>query len=245
MVWSLVARGLVVGVVAGLLAGLFAFVFGEPRLQDAIDIEQARTAQAGRAVVPVPAHIGDWVVSRTQQRGGLFLATTLYGMAAGGLFAVVFAVLRGRGAQRDDWQLSTRLAGAIFVAIVLVPFVKYPANPPGVGDPDTIAARTAYYLVLLVGSALAMLAAARVVWSVPSDAPPWRRPLLGAGTYIAVAGGLALWLPVVEEIPADFPAWLIWQFRLSSLGTQAVLWGGLGIGFGIASYRAAQQRAPT
>lgn len=243
MVWTLVRRGLVVGVFAGLAAGLFAFIFGEPRVQDAINIEEAASAQASLSFVPIPAHISDWVVSRPEQRGGLLLATALYGIAAGGLFAIAFAALRGRGAQRDDWQLSTRLAAAIFVAIVLVPFIKYPANPPAVGNPDTIGDRTTYYLVLLAGSLLAMWAAARVVWSVREGAPPWKRPLLGAGTFIAVAGGLALSLPGVQEIPNDFPAWLIWQFRLSSLGTQAVLWAALGIGFGIASHRAATRPA--
>lgn len=244
MIWTLLRRGLAAGLLAGLLAGLFAFIFGEPRVQDAIDIEeQAASAHAGLSLVPIPAQISEWGVSRPEQRGGLFLATMLYGIAAGGLFAIAFAVLRGRGAQRSDWQLATRLAAAIFVAIVLVPFVKYPANPPAVGNPDTIGDRTVYYLILLVGSLLAMLAAARVAWSVRDDAPPWRRPLMAAATFIAVAGGLALALPGVQEIPPDFPAWLIWQFRLSSLGAQAVLWSALGVCFGIASHRAAAARA--
>lgn len=239
MVWTLVRRGLVVGIAAGLLAGLFAFVFGEPRVQDAIDIEQSRSAHASLSFAPVLAHISDWVVSRPEQRGGLFLATALYGIAAGGLFAIAFAALRGRGSQRSDWQLATRLAAATFIAIVLVPFLKYPANPPAVGDPDTIGARTEYYVILLAGSALAMFAAARVMWSVARDAPPWRRPLAGAGTFIAVAGGLALALPAVNEVPKDFPATLLWEFRVSSLGTQAVLWAAIGIGYGIAMQRAA------
>jgi hypothetical protein len=234
MVWTLVRRGLVVGAIAGLLAGAFAFVFGEPRVQDAIDIENARSAHA--ALLPL-AHAGEWVISRGEQRGGLFLATALYGIAAGGLFAIAFATLRGRGTRRSDWELATRLAGAIFVAIVLVPFVKYPPNPPAVGDPDTIGDRTAYYVILLVGSALAMLAAARVMWSLRPDAPVWARPLAGAATFVAVAGGLALSLPGVQEVPAGFPAPLIWEFRLSSLGTQTVLWAALGIGYGIASSR--------
>ena len=240
MVWTLIRRGLVVGAIAGLLAGVFAFVFGEPRVQDAIDIENAASAHA--SLLPL-AHVSDWVVGRGEQRGGLFLATALYGIAAGGLFAIVFAALRGRGTQRSDWELATRLAGAIFVAIVLVPFVKYPPNPPAVGDPDTIGDRTAFYVILLVGSALAMLAAARVMWSLRSDVPPWARPLAGAATFIAVAGGLALALPGVQEVPESFPAPLIWEFRLSSLGTQAVLWAALGIGFGIAMQRAAQRAA--
>ncbi len=242
MVWTLVRRGLVVGALAGLLAGAFAFVFGEASIQDAIDIE--RTARAHASLTPVPlAHVGDIVFSRAEQRGGLVLATVLYGIAAGGLFAIAFALLRGRGSPRSDWELATRLAGAIFVAIVLVPFVKYPPNPPAVGDPDTIGARTASYLVLLAGSALAMLAAARVMWSVRPERPPWVRPLAGAGTFVAVAGGLALALPGVQEIPEGFPAALLWEFRLSSLGTQAVLWATLGVGFGIATHRAAAVRA--
>ncbi len=242
MVWTLIRRGLVVGAIAGLLAGVFAFVFGEPRVQDAIDIENAASAHASLASLPL-AHVSDWVVGRGEQRGGLFLATALYGIAAGGLFAIAFAALRGRGTRRSDWELATRLAGAIFVAIVLVPFLKYPPNPPAVGDPGTIGDRTAFYVILLLGSALAMLAAARVMWSLRPDAPPWARPLAGAGTFIAVAGGLALALPGVQEVPAGFPAPLIWEFRLSSLGTQAVLWAALGIGYGIATSRAAA-RAP-
>lgn len=241
MVWTLVLRGLAVGVIAGLLAGAFAFVVGEPRVQDAIDIEEAAVAHA--SLIPViPAHISDWVVSRDEQRLGLFLATALYGLAVGGMFGALFATLRGRTRARSDYQLAVRLAAAMFVALVLVPFLKYPANPPAVGDPDTIGQRTVAYVVLLVGSALAMLAAARVARSVPDDAPPWRRPLLAGGTYVVLAALLMLALPGVHEIPADFPAQLIWEFRLSSLGTQAVLWTALGMGYGIASFRAAQPR---
>jgi hypothetical protein len=242
MVWTLLRRGLAVGLVAGLLAGAFAFVFGEPRAQDAIEIEEAAGHHASLTFTPPVGGISEWVVDRDEQRGGLFLATALYGIAVGGLFAVGFAALRGRGAERSDWQLSTRLAAALFIAVALVPFIKYPANPPAVGAPETIGDRTEYYVILLVGSLLALLAAVRVMWSIRDDAEPWVRPLLGAGTFIVVAGGLALALPGVQEIPPGFPAPLIWEFRLSSLGTQAVLWAAIGIGFGIASHRAATRR---
>src|SRR4051812_33749868 len=105
MVWALVRRGLVAGAVAGLIAGVFAFVVGEPHIQQAIDLEHQH---------------GDALVSRSVQRVGLLLASTLYGVAVGGLFAIVFAVLRGRIAG-DDWRLATRLAAALFAAVVLVP----------------------------------------------------------------------------------------------------------------------------
>jgi Probable cobalt transporter subunit (CbtA) len=220
MVWALVRRGLVAGAVAGLIAGLFAFVVGEPHIQAAIDLEHQH---------------GDALVSRPLQRVGLLLASTLYGIAVGGLFAIAFAVIRGRIAG-DDRRLAARLAAALFAAVVLVPALKYPANPPAVGDPETIGRRTILYLTLLVGSLLALVAAARVA-AVVDASRPWRRPLAGIATFVVVAGGLAVALPGVDEVPADFPPSLLWEFRLSSLGTQAVLWATLGAAFGLAGSR--------
>jgi len=234
MMWPLLRRGLLVGVLAGLVAGGFAFMIGEPHVQDAIDIEQSALASA-------QAHAGEPLISRADQRLGLFLASALYGACVGTLFAVVFALVRGRVAARDDWQLSVRLAAALFAAAILVPFLKYPANPPAVGDPATIAPRTWLYVTMVAGGLAALAAAARVMWSV-ADRPAWWRPLLGLVTFIALVSVLAVALPGTNEVPATFPASLLWEFRLSALGTQAVLWTVLGAGFGIASLRAVASR---
>ena len=236
MIWSLLLRGLLAGVVAGLLAGTFAFAFGEPLVQDAIDIEEAASARASST--PVLAQAEEPLVTRSGQRAGLFLAAALYGACVGTVFALAFALVRGRGSARDDWQLSVRLAAGLFTALVLVPFLKYPGNPPAVGDPETIAARTWLYLAMLTGGLLSLVAAARVMWSVSDRAAPWVRPVLGAGTFVVLAGFLAVVLPGVDEVPKGFPASLLWQFRLSSLGIQAVLWTALGTAFGILSVRA-------
>ncbi len=240
-IWPLLKRGLLVGLLAGLVAGVFAFTFGEPRVQDAIDIEEAASAQA--SLTPVLGDISDWVVSRPEQRAGLFLGTMLYGAGVGAMFTLAFALVRGRGTARDDWQLSTRLAFGLFAALVLVPFLKYPANPPAVGDPETIGERTWLYLAMLATGLLSLVAAARVMWSVRDDAPVWLRPVAGIGAFVVLSGFVALVLPDVNEVPAEFPAPLLWEFRLSSLGTQAVLWTTLGVGYGIASMRAAATEA--
>jgi len=173
VIWPLLRRGLLIGLLAGFVAGGFAFVFGEPRVQDAIDIEAAASARASAA--PVLGSVSDWAVGRPEQRAGLFLGSMLYGACVGALFTLAFALVRGRGAARDDWQLSTRLAAGLFAALVLVPFLKYPANPPGVGDPDSFAERTWLYLAMLVTGGFSLLAAARVMWSVPDGAAVWRR----------------------------------------------------------------------
>ena len=242
MIAPLLRRGLVVGALAGLLAGVFAFIIGEPLVQDAIEVEETVSARA--AVTPLLAQVGDVVVSRPEQRLGLFVAAALYGACVGIIFALAFALLRGRGVPRDDWQLSVRLAAALFAALVLVPFLKYPASPPGVGDPDTIGARTVLYLAMLAGGLLSLLAAARIGWRAADATAPWRAPVLGAATFAALTAFLAVVLPGADGVPPAFPAQLLWEFRLSALGTQVVLWTALGAGFGVATLRAAGTGAP-
>ena len=125
-----------------------------------------------------------------------------------------------------------------------MPFLKYPANPPAVGDPDTIGERTAYYLVLLLGGVVACVAAARAGRAAEGSGPePWRRPVAALATFVVLVAVLVAGLPGVDEVPDGFPASLLWEFRLSSLGTQATFWAVLGVGFGIASDRATRTAA--
>lgn len=239
MLWALLRRGLLIGALAGLLAGLFGLAVGESRVQRAIDVEQRQLAR-GAGTAP---RADEQLVSRDGQRAGLPLATTLYGAFLGGLFACAFAVARGRVGAASDWQLSTRLAAALFAALVLIPFLKYPANPPAVGDPATIGQRTAAYLVLLAACLLALLAGVRAARAVRADAAPWARPLVAGATFLGTVVLAMVLLPAAEAVPASFPSDLLWEFRLTSLGTQLVLWATLGTGFGVLTHRAAA-RAP-
>ncbi len=250
MVRTLVLRGLLAGLVAGLLAGAFAFAFGEPLVDDAIKLEEAghvhASAEAGAAHDHGGGHDHEaGAVSRTGQKGGLFLATAAAGLALGGLLAAAFAVARGRLRFGAGWQLALALAGAAFVAVVLLPFVKYPANPPAVGDPDTITERTLSYLALLGCGLAAWIAAVRVSRTARREDRPWQAPLAGGATYVAVAALALALLPAVEEVPADFPAQLLWEFRITSLGVQAVLWSVLGCAFALLTARAEERAATT
>lgn len=232
MVRTLVVRGLLAGLIAGLLAGCFAYTFGEPRVDAAIAIEEASAP-----------HTHHHAITREDQRGGLFLATTFTGVAMGALFALLFAAVRGRVGPRDPWALAVRLGGLLVLAIVLVPLVKYPPNPPAVGDPETITRRTLLYLALLATALLALLAAVRASRAVRADAPPWARPLAGVVTFLGTAGVALALLPSADEVPAGFPATLLWEFRLASAGTQAVLWLTLAALFAIATERAEARSA--
>ncbi|MEU8151215.1 CbtA family protein [Nonomuraea sp. NPDC048901] len=236
MVRTLLVRGLLLGLLAGLIAGGFAFAFGEPQVDSAIALEQAHAAQE-----PGHDHGEEELVSRPGQKAGLFLATGLYGLAVGGVFALVYAGLRGRVGPRSEGGLALAAAGSAFGAVILVPFVKYPANPPAVGDPETINSRTALYVVMilvgLAAIAIAVATARRVT------AGPWARWVTAGVAYLVPVVAAWLLLPTVDEVPEGFPATLLWQFRLVSLGTQLVFWTAFGVLFGWVSDRAARRAA--
>ena len=236
MLRNLLLCGLVAGLCAGLVATGFASVAGEPAIDRAIAYEDAHARATGgahdhAAAVPAP-------VSRALQKSaGLLTAVVVDGVALGGIFALVFAFAYGRVGRASPRTTAHWLAGAAFVVVFLVPFVKYPATPPAVGDPATIGRRTTLYATMFAISILAAMAAARL-------RPALRRRLDGhtatglavlAYLAIVVAGGLAL--PGVTEVPADFPATTLWRFREASVGLQATLWATIGVLFASSAQR--------
>ncbi|MFI6508912.1 CbtA family protein [Streptosporangium sp. NPDC050855] len=250
MITKLIVRGLVAGLLAGLLAAVFAYAVGEPGIDRAIALEEAAAAAApahdgtasgthsheAGAAEAAHSHGEEALVSRDGQRFGLFLALGLYGTAVGGLFALVYAAVRGRAGPRSEPALAVTLAAAGFVAVVLVPFVKYPANPPAVGDPETIGQRTLLYLIAVAIGILAV-AAGILAHRYAAGGEPWVRWLVaGAAVLVPVVAVWAL-LPEIAEVPRGFPADLLWDFRMASLGTQVVLWTGVGVLFAFAARR--------
>ncbi len=96
-----------------------------------------------------------------QASWGLLTGVMVYSTAFGGLFALVFAFANGRVSN----SLSPRTVAALLaltgiVAVYIVPNLKYPANPPSVGHPDTIGIRTQLYFTMMALSIAAMVGAA-------------------------------------------------------------------------------------
>ena len=245
MITPYLRRGIAAGLLAGLLAGLFAFFFGEPTVDRAIQFEEAAAVEGaaehdhGSDEAAGHSHEGEEeVFSRTTQKVGLFFATGLSGVLVGGIFGMAYAYFGGRLASGSDWIRSLSLAGALFVGAFLIPFLKYPANPPTVGDPATIGSRTAAYFALVALSLLVVLGAWYVARRLRERgvAAPARQLAVGLGIAVVV-GVLFLVLPAGPD-PGEFPAGLLWDFRLSSLGTQLVLWAGIGVIFGLLCERA-------
>lgn len=245
---ELLVRGMLVGVLAGLLAFAFAHTFGEPNVDRAISFEESHapaSQPAHDSMGAMPAtdqghsHDGDVeLVSRPTQAGiGLFTGVMLYGVAFGGLFALAFAVAWGRVPGLGARGLAALIAALGYVVVVVVPQLKYPANPPAVGEPGTIGRRTALFFVMLLISLVAAGLATWVRGRLVRATGAWNATLAAGVIFIALTAEAMLLLPAVDEVPTDFPAALLWQFRIASLGTEAVLWLTFGLVFGYLTQR--------
>ena len=233
MPWAYLRRGLAAGLLAGVLAGLFALVFAEPILDRAIELEEVSHAAHGHE-----HHEAAPVFDRTEQKVGMIFATAIYGASVGVVFGLIAIFFRRRVLPRSEWRRSLALAGAAFLGAVLVPFLKYPPNPPGVGvDAASLGERTFAYLAMVALSSLAVFAAWRFARALGGVSPAVRAAVAG-GTLLVLWAFLYLAMPDFGASSGDAPEALIFDFRLSSLATQAVLWAGIGIIFGLLGERA-------
>jgi hypothetical protein len=239
---SLLWRGMIVGFAAALLSFGLLKVVGEPAVDRAIAFESAMDeakakAEHDAAVTkgenPPPVEEEPELVSRPVQGGiGLFTGVTVYSIAFGGLFALAFAILYGRMGNWSPRVTAALLALSGFLAVYAVPILKYPANPPSIGNPDTISLRTAIYFGMILLSLASMIAAWNVRNRLVDQLGAWNATLIGAAVFLVAVVIFALVMPPLDEVPEGFPAVVLWQFRMASLGAQAILWTVLGLGFG-------------
>lgn len=232
---AFLVRGLLAGLLAGFAVFFVAYTVGEPQVQAAINVEEAGSAAhaaTGTADEAEPGHHhgdGDAVVSRFNQRTwGLLTGTLGISLMLGGVVGLVAAGVVGRLGRWSPGQSTAFVALAGFVAVGLVPFMKYPANPPAVGQADTVGSRTIEYFAYLLISVLAAAASTVLAQRL------WR----DRGGYVAVVAGIALYLlvvvtagellPTVNEV-GDFPADTLWYFRRASVITQATMWAAIGV----------------
>src|SRR3954471_17045025 len=174
---GLLIRGMLAGLAAGILAFVFAKVFGEPQIDKAIAFEKAHSPPSTEAA---PVSRG------TQSTLGLLTGTVVYAAALGGVFALVFAAAHGRIGKPGPRTTAAVLALAGFVVIFLVPFTKYPSNPPAVGNDDTIGYRTQIYFAMLTLSVVAALAALRLGRDTVRRYGAWNGVLLAVAAYVAL-----------------------------------------------------------
>jgi hypothetical protein len=237
MVRALLVRGMLAGLLAGLLAFGFAWVFGEPQVDLAIGFEEHMHQMAGEAPEP------ELVSRAVQSTVGLLTGVVVYSAALGGIFALVFACAYGRVGRLSPRATAVLIAVAGFLVLILVPQIKYPANPPSIGEPETIGARTALYFTMIALSVIGATAAISTSRPLTRRFGAWNGAILAGAAYLAVVIIGMLILPPINEVPEDFSATVLWHFRLASLGVELVLWTVLGLVFGLLAEREFAVRA--
>ena len=263
MVRSLLIRGMLVGLAAGILAFCVAKIIGEPQVDLAIAFERkmeqsqppagsmnggmttmnmstpatGSSSMAGMSMSTHEAAEPELVSRGVQSTFGLLTGVVVYGLAFGGLFALVFAYAYGRIGDLGPRATSALLALLGFITLIVVPALKYPANPPAVGQPDTIGYRTEWYFMMIAISVAAMTLALSLRRALLTRFGGWNSAIL-AGLFFVVAIALVqMALPAINEVPVQFPAVVLWHFRVAALAIQAVMWTTIGLAFGVAAER--------
>lgn len=216
---------LIAGLVAGLAMGLFHFVFTEPVIDRAIALEKEAAVASDQAAHYVP------LVSRGTQKGMLIVGSALYGLVVGIIFAVAFAVV-GRSLPGQQLHIKAAvMAGLSWWSVAFLPFLKYPANPPGVGDPDTLYLRQGLMFGFIALSVLSLAAAGLAYWLLGTRCRHSGIKRHRLWVALGIYGVLAIMLFILMPNSPDTitaPADLVWDFRVLSLSGQVFFWAVLG-----------------
>jgi predicted cobalt transporter CbtA len=217
------------GTIAGTILGIINLALVEPYIDRAISIETQTAVKEGEVIDPV--ELQDY---RLWQKGGEIAAGAILGMSIGALFGIVFLYSRNSLLQHSNSNIRKALilAGIMWFVLFLVPALKYPANPPAVGDPETIYYRESLYIGLVAISGFSALGLALLYWKSGNKVPNIRyRFITVLIIYTAIIAGAFYILPPNPDkisVPQD----LVQDFRIASALTMSIFWGLLAIIFG-------------
>ena len=220
-----IAIVLLSGAFAGFIHGTVNFAIVEPYLDQAIGIENQNLFDSGEAE-DTPQFWAEYDGYRTWQKSGQILAGVVLGMSVGALFGIVYALSRNSLPGNHDVKKSLLLAGIMWFTLYLIPFLKYPANPPTVGDADTIVLRAVLYLSFIAISGIGALVFYKLSKKLENKKFV---PLIGYAVFISAVFFLMPDNP--DEISA--PMTLVNEFRLMSVLGVSSFWISIGVILGL------------
>ena len=232
-----------IGLASGLLAGVYHNVFTVPVIEQAIVLEEERAIAelpSGQQPVEEPP-----LVSLGMQRIGMAIGTALYGAVLGLVFAGAYSMLRWMMQERNRMLLAFAAALIGFWAISLLPFLKYPLVPPGVGDEGTLVVRQGVqtlFFIISAGAVVALLLAYKDI-RTSSMSAGMRQLVIGASVavYAVFMALLFVFLPSNPD-PVPVPDGLLFNFRALTLVGQLLTWVFIAIGFAYYLKRSEKRR---
>ena len=217
---------LVSGALAGLVHAGVNLIIVEPYLDQAIGIENHNLFKSGQEE-DTPEFWVEYQGYRIWQKGGQVVAAVVLGTSMGALFGIAFALSRNSLPGSNDIKKSILLAGIMWTTLHFVPFLKYPANPPTVGDAETLVLRTILYISFIAISGLG----AFVFYKLS-------KRFQGRKKFVSLIGYVILMLAAFVAMPENpdeisAPLDLVGEFRLMSLIGVLSFWVSVGMILGL------------
>jgi predicted cobalt transporter CbtA len=204
------------GFLAGLVHGLVNVALVEPYLDAAIGIENQRMFAEGQ-IKDTPQFWQQYTDYRTWQKEGSIFAGAILGTATGALFGLVFAYSRNSLPSQNDIKKALVLATIMWAVLYFIPFLKYPANPPTVGEPDTITLRASTYAIFVALSGLGAFGFSRLYKKLQN------KKIIAFAGYTAFIGILFVVMPQNPD-KITTPMELVNGFRAVSVITMTIYW---------------------
>jgi predicted cobalt transporter CbtA len=221
-----IAIVIISGALAGAIHGTVNFAIVEPYLDQAIGIENENLFASGDEE-DNPQFWADYEEYRVWQKSGQVLAGMILGIAMGSLFGIVYALSRNSLPGKNDVTKAVILAAIMWLTIYLIPFLKYPANPPTVGDAETVVLRSILYISFIAISGFGALGFYKLSQKLQSDKK--YLGILGYVIFIVIA------FFVMPENPDEVtaPMNLVNEFRLMSVLGVTSFWISVGFILGL------------
>jgi len=213
---------LISGAIAGTILSLVNQLLVEPYIDQAIKIEVQNTVASGK-----PVDLDELVQYRLWQKGGEIVAGTILGTSVSAIFGIAYAYSRDSLPGSNNKKKGLMLAGIMFFVIFLIPALKYPANPPAVGDPETIEYRESLYIGMLVISGFTALGVAILYRNLGQTHRESRKIIAPAIYAVIIALAFAVLPANPDEITISSD--LLLNFRIVTTITMGIFWGALGI----------------
>jgi predicted cobalt transporter CbtA len=228
---TFIAITLLAGAIAGTILGAINQIAVEPYIERAIELEMRNAAQSGQ----VMNNPSEFTAYRFWQKGGEIIAGTILGLSIGSLYGIVFAYTHSSiSGTNNNKKKALIVASVMWLVLFLMPALKYPPNPPAVGDPETIYYRQSLYVEFLAISGFSALGLAflyRKMVVASSNNIKKAMMIIIPSVYVAIMAGAYLAMPANPD-PINAPIDLVIGFRITSAITISMFWALLGVIFG-------------
>ena len=217
---------LISGGLAGLVHGTINFAIVEPYLDQAIGLENESLFASGEAEDTLEFW-AEYESYRIWQKSGQVLAGVILGLAMGSLFGIVFALSRDSLPGKNIVTKAVFLSGLMWFTLYLIPFLKYPANPPTVGEADTVVLRMILYVSFIIISGIGVIVFYKLLTKLNKNKKYF--------ALIGYAGLMAIAFIMMPDNPDEItaPMNLVNEFRFVSVLGVSSFWGSVGIILGL------------